>query len=56
MNRTGVIVGIAGLTCNDAAAMKADLEKRFPGVAFALVSDASSVAFEWDEPERTVRL
>lgn len=49
---TGVIVGVAmNMTVDFAVALREQLEERFPEVRFAVVPAASSVAFEWDEPE-----
>lgn len=50
--RTGVIVGVSGtLTVKEANEVSDLLRERFPGVQFAVVSGATSVAFEYDAPE-----
>jgi hypothetical protein len=52
--RTGVIVGIAGeLTHVQAEDLRGQLERRFPGVTFAIVGPCSGVAaftFDDDKP------
>ena len=50
--RTGVIVGInrdRDLAADEAEQIRRLLDTRFPGVTFAVVSGAKSVAFEFDE-------
>ena len=48
MKRTGVIVGIISVDADVAAAVREALELAFPNVTFAIVSDANSVAFEFE--------
>lgn len=48
---TGVIIGVsAHLTNEQAADIRGDLERRFPGVRFAIISGCSAVAsFGYDQ-------
>jgi hypothetical protein len=51
MNRTGVIIAMdAGAPRDAVSQVRAQLEAKFPGVAFAIVGGAvSSVAFTWND-------
>lgn len=53
--KTGVIVGIENsCTSQDAAIITKALTERFPHVTFAVVTGASSVAFEWEERQEAI--